>query len=84
MFWMRGALVDHSKDPGRTTNRREPPFWVFTGGVKRQPEGGPTKILALFELHPLYGPKRLDYLDLCLANKLFLTKKHLTVKASPH
>ena len=37
-----------------------------------------TRLLAIFEIHPLYGLKRLDYQDLCLAHKLFLTKAHLT------
>jgi LAGLIDADG endonuclease len=41
--------------------------WVFT--VKRQSEVA--KLLAIFSTHPLYGVKRLDYLDLCLAHELF-------------
>jgi len=34
--------------------------------------------LAFFKDSPLYGNKRLDYQDLCLAHALLLTKAHLT------
>jgi len=61
---------------GSWSYNKQKDSWAFT--VKRQSEV--TRLLALFELHPLYGSKRLDYQDLCLANKLFLTKEHLTVK----
>lgn len=50
--------------------------WTFT--VKRQSEVA--RLLEIFSTHPLYGIKRLDYQDLCLANSLFLSKKHLTTQ----
>jgi len=59
---------------GAWSYNKQRDFWVLT--IRKQSEV--TRLLALFEIHPLYGLKRLDYQDLCLAHKLFLTKAHLT------
>lgn len=50
-------------------------FWVFT--IKRQSDIKNLLLTVLVE-NPIYGIKRLDYLDLVRACEMFKTKHHLT------